>query len=254
MESGVEGVLKWGEGMLHIAVCDDEEYFRVQMKNCISVILTNMGCDFVIDLYESGISLVQSSGKNSYHMVFLDINMADMNGIDTAKEIRKSNREVYIVFVTANITYALEGYKVDAVRYLLKDDRNFAKTVQECLESILEKMKYVETKIEFEVQNNKIEIQVDKIFYIESRLHKVVFHVEDTGFKEYYMYTKLDEIEKKLKKYGFFRTHQSFLVNMKYVVAVERYKAKLEHEIEISISKKYYKDFESEYVKARGTI
>lgn len=76
--------------------------------------------------------------------------------------------------------------------------------------------------------------------------------------KAYSRYDRLDEVEKKLQQYGFShnfcRVHQSFLVNMKYAKDVERYKVTLENGTEISISKKYYKDVEKEYIRRQGEI
>ena len=66
--------------------------------------------------------------------------MEEIDGIETAKEIRKITKDVFIVFVTAFITYALEGYKVDAVRYLIKDHESLEKAMTECMDTILEKM------------------------------------------------------------------------------------------------------------------
>jgi DNA-binding LytR/AlgR family response regulator len=106
-------------------------------------------------------------------MIFLDINMEEIDGIETAREIRKITKNTYIVFVTAFITYALEGYKVDAVRYLLKDDECLEKAVNECLETIVYKMNYEEHKTTFAFQEGEKTIRIEDIVYIESNLQSV---------------------------------------------------------------------------------
>ena len=108
--------------MLSIAICDDEEYFRITEKQLILKYMAGKNCECMIDMYESGKELLAlKSAISQYHIIFLDVNMEEIDGIETAKEIRKITKDVFIVFVTAFITYALEGYKVDAVRYLIKD-------------------------------------------------------------------------------------------------------------------------------------
>lgn len=77
--------------------------------------------------------------------------------------------------------------------------------------------------------------------------------VED-GVKEYYKYGRMDDVEPELRQYGFSRVHQSFLVNMRFVKSVERYVAQLKNGTEVSISKKYYKDTEMEYIRGQGEL
>lgn len=241
--------------MLKIAVCDDEEYFGVRIKSIILEYMTGRNYDCIVDIFKSGKEILASyfSGIN-YDMVFLDINMKEMDGIQTAKEIRKLSSDVYIIFITAYITYSLEGYKVDAVRYILKEDNYLVGTMIECLDTVIKKMNYEEIQYTIDFFNEKVNLAVDKILYVESRLHKVFFFVLNKQVEEYCMYDKLDCIENNLKQFGFCRIHQSFLVNLKYVKSVERYKVILLNGIEISISKKYYKDTEMKYIKMRGDI
>ncbi|MCM1500526.1 MAG: LytTR family DNA-binding domain-containing protein [Clostridium sp.] len=241
--------------MLKIAVCDDEEYFGKRIKDIILKYMQKLQYACNVDCFESGSTLIKSSvQKWDYDIVFLDVNMEEMDGIETAKAIRKLAPDTYIIFVTAYISYALEGYKVDAVRHLLKEDENLEKAMQECLDTVTEKMNYREMKCTFEFQGGKMDLAVDRILYVESRLHKVIFFVLDHGISEYYLYGRLDTVEDALSQFGFFRIHQSFLVNMKYVKHIERYRAVLLNGMEINISKKYYKNTEMQYIRSRGDI
>lgn len=241
--------------MLKIAVCDDEEYFGKRIKDIILKYMQKQQYDCEVCCFASGNALIKSGiQKWDYQIVFLDVNMEEIDGIETAKAIRKLTPDTYIIFVTAYISYALEGYKVDAVRYLLKEDENLEKAMQECLDTVIDKMNYKEMKCTFEFQNGKTDLAVDRILYVESRLHKVIFFVLGDGISEYYMYDKLDTVEDALSRFGFFRIHQSFLVNMKYVKHIERYRAFLINGIELNISKKYYKNIELQYIRSRGDI
>lgn len=241
--------------MFHIAICDDEEYFRICEKKLIEEYMENHGYACRIDLYASGKEMLSVADTVlQYDVLFLDISMEEMDGIEVAGTIREMSDDIYIVFVTAYITYSLEGYKVRAMRYLLKEDAGFENVMRECLDAIAARMNYRETVCEFDYQNGKKSIPVDSILYVESRLHKVIFFIMEDGVKEYSRYDRLDAVELELRQYGFCRVHQSFLVNMKYAGGVERYKISLKNGTEISISKKYYKDVEMEYIRQRGEI
>ncbi|MCM1183300.1 MAG: LytTR family DNA-binding domain-containing protein [Roseburia sp.] len=241
--------------MLRIAICDDEEYFRMREKQLIEKYMKEQGHDCRMDLYTDGRELLEvPEGVSSYDVIFLDINMEKMDGLETAGKIRELSAAVSIVFVTAYITYALEGYKVDAVRYLLKEDSSLESAFRECLDTIMNRMGRKEAVYETDAPNRGKRIPVDSILYVESRLHKVIFFVDKGEIKEYSKYDRLDTVEKSLRQYGFFRVHQSFLVNMRYVKNVSRYKVLLENGTEVSISKKYYKSVETEYIRQQGGI
>ena len=241
--------------MIKIAVCDDERYFRDRMNKMLTEYMEEKGYSYDITDFKSGEEFLKATvQKMDYTIVFLDVNMKEIDGIETARAIRCLSADTYIVFVTAFISYVLEGYKVNAIRYLLKEDGNLKGAMQECLDAIIENMNYREVRCGFEFQSGRKELCVDRILYIESRLHKVIFFVMEDGIKEYHMYDKLDNIDKILTQYDFYRIHQSFLVNMRYVKKVERYRAVLLNEMEIAVSKKYYKGFETEYIRTRGNV
>ena len=239
--------------MLSIVVCDDEPYFQNRIKELISAYLNDLGYEYAITSFDSGKELLQlGTDIAKYDIAFLDVQMSEINGIETAKFIREESEEIFIVFVTAFISYSLEGYKVGAIRYLLKDDKCLGDSLEECLSAIIAKMNHV--RYSFEFLSGVKEIMIDHILYMESSLHKVKFFVLEEEKKEYQMYGKLDEISEDMKAYGFVRIHQSFLVNMKYVTSVERYIARLMDGTEISISKKYYKEAKAAYTKTRGNV
>lgn len=241
--------------MFCIAICDDEEYFRIREKQLILNYMANKTYRCKIDMFNSGKEILNlKKAVSQYDIIFLDVNMEEIDGIETAKEIRKMTNDVYIVFVTAFINYALEGYKVDAVRYLLKDDECLEKAINECLDTILQKMDYEEHKMVFEFQEGKKGIYLEDIIYIESNLHKLIFHMAGKDAVKYTMYAKLDDISESLQGTGFCRIHKSYLVNFKYVESVERYKAELLDGQSLSISKARYLETKNEFVCYRGEV
>lgn len=229
--------------MLSIAICDDEEYFRITEKQLILKYMAGKNCECMIDMYESGKELLAlKSAISQYHIIFLDVNMEEIDGIETAKEIRKITKDVFIVFVTAFITYALEGYKVDAVRYLIKDHES------------LEKMDYEENEMTFDFQEGKTTISLENLIYVESNLHRLVFYMAGEDAVHYTIYTKLDDVAELLQNKGFCRIHKSYLVNLKYVKSVERYRAVLSNGKSLAISKARFLDTRNEFACYRGEI
>lgn len=121
-------------------------------------------------------NLIFPSGKESmqlgiemmkYKVVFLDINMEEVDGLDTARWIRQYSEDMFIVFVTAYITYALEGYKFNAVRFVLKETKMFSEALLECMDEILEKMNYVTVKKDISFCEGRKEIRLDRLLFIE---------------------------------------------------------------------------------------
>lgn len=108
--------------MLKIAICDDEKYYRDRIENLLKAYLQEHNLNAELVLFQSGESFIsQQENLVKYDIVFLDINMNEMDGIETAMRIRRFYSSTYIIFVTAFIDYALEGYKVNAVRYIMKN-------------------------------------------------------------------------------------------------------------------------------------
>lgn len=243
--------------MFRIAICDDESCFRQSFQEYIADYLKSNGISYQIDTFCSGEEFFAlGAAMTGYTVVFLDINMGGMDGVAVAKKIRSISKEIFIVFVTAYFDYTLEGYKVDAIRYLIKDSNqnNFQNTVNECMDSIIEKMNYVVVKKKFEFTEGMKELSMEKLLYVESNLHKLLFHVMEEELKVYTLYETLDELEKKLEGNGFIRIHKSYLVNLKYIKNVLRYKAILYDGTELIIPKVRYMQVKEAFIAYQGEV
>lgn len=243
--------------MFKIAVCDDDEYFRKHMEELIHEYFQIREIQCTIDIFASGMELVYlKENIINYDMIFLDINMEELDGIETAKRIRVVSQEIFIIFVTAYVTYSLDGYKVDAIRYLLKDNASLKQAVAECLDTVLTRMNYVEAKRKLEFHEGRKDVILEQIVYIESNLHKLVFYVmeREKQIITYSMYEKLDTVEQMIKLESFCRIHKSYLVNLKYVNNIERYKASLRTGNILNIAKPRYKEVKNQYISFKGEI
>ena len=241
--------------MFCIAICDDEKIFREQMKEILLNYMEDRGVLYEVDIFESGEDFVnQGIEMSKYDIIFLDINMDQLDGIMTAKKIRENNKNMFIVFVTAFINYTLEGYKVEAFRYLLKDDANMIDSIYECLDSIHEKMNHTVSWVEFTFKEGWKKISLDRLLYIESNLHKLEFYVMGDCIQKYTLYGTLNKIEEKLEGNNFLRVHQSYLVNMRFIKSISRYKVVLGDKIELDIPRARYNDVKERFITYRGEV
>lgn len=241
--------------MFRIAICDDESFFAEELKELISGYMMEKGLVFEIDTYSSGEALVKLGIEVvRYTAVFLDINMEKIDGIKAAEKIREVSREVFIVFVTAYVNYSLEGYRLDAVRYLLKSNANFQSTVNECMNAIMEKLNYSVAKREFDFKEGTKEVSLERLLYIESNRHKLEFHIMEDDMKIYTMYETLNALEDRLAANDFVRIHQSYLVNIKYIKNVVRYKVVLTNGVELVIPKARYTYVKEQFVSYQGEV
>lgn len=241
--------------MIRIAICDDEPYFCAFLRNILEGYLERKGISYEIQGFPSGDDfLSQGIAWMRFHIVFLDIQMQGMDGLQTAKKIRKVSQDIFIVFTTAHITYLLEGYQVDAIRYILKNKDNFPALVWECMDAIQAKMHYVVRKKAFAFKQGKKTVLLDRLLYIESRLHQLTFYIMEGRLVSYTLNATLNALEQELAPDGFLRLHQSYLANMKHIEGICRYKALLDNGIELDIPKARYRAVEQAFIAYKGEI
>lgn len=236
---------------MRIAVCDDEKFYREKITALLQKYLSGHQLDSVIDIFCSGEEfLSQSSNAVKYDIVFMDINMEQTDGIETAMRIRAFQSNTYIVFVTAFIKYALDGYKVNAVRYIMKDTLDAA--ISECMGAILQKMQL--RQISFSFIEGEKKLYTDNLLYVESKKHKSVFYYQEEQLTKYQIYEKLDDIEKVLNGAGFLRIHKSYLVNMRHIRKISNYIAELSTGEELPIPRIRYQAVKQKFVEYKGLL
>ena len=144
-------------------------------------------------------------------LLFLDICMKQLNGMETARKLRQIQCKVPIIFLTASPDYAIESYEVQASGYLLK---SFS---EEKLMKLLNRILKTDMKRRVAIKNRRQYRYpcTDDIMYIDSNKHNVTLHLSDGS--EIITVDKLGEIEKRINEKRFLRCHQSYLVNMDYI-------------------------------------
>lgn len=205
--------------MISIAICDDCYSDRKTLMEKITGYFHDKGEECVIELHETGRTLLESTRKKEFDLLLLDIVLGDMNGINLAEKIRTVNSGVGIVFISSSREFALEGYSVRAFAYLLKPlDENQ-------LYSVLDKYLKQYTRadvgvIQVRTEGVNVDVPLGKLIYVESNDKRLTFHMSDETQIE--TYGKLDEYSVKLSGFdNFLRCHKSYLINMDYVEGVK---------------------------------
>lgn len=223
--------------MYKIAVCDDEEAVSEQVKNLITE--WNPAVDVVC--FSSGEALLEN--YQSYEAVFLDIDMAGMNGIETGKAIRRLDKDTKIVYLTAYRDYVSGAFGVHAFQYLLKPVNK--KAIWNVLEEIFRYMKSAEKKIilDFHTVDGALCLPVESIYFFEYENRKIRIV---TDKEQYYMADKIGNVAKRMAEFGFSMPHQSFVVNMFHVKNVKNQQIFLDNGMEIPLSQKKQKIWKQE--------
>ncbi len=201
---------------MHIIVADDEVQFQKKIAGFLKLYLEKRKIEFTIDFYNTGREIIKlGSALSSVDVFFLDVNMDDIDGIKAAKKIREYSDDAIIVFVTAYLDYSIEGYKVNAIRYILKEKNGLQESLDECMGAILKQRCKKKTRKWFHVSDSSEDIEINKILYIESHLHKADIHLMNNAKEICTIYKNLNKIETELQDTKIFvRVHQSFLVNL----------------------------------------
>ena len=171
--------------------------------------------------------------QEKWDLVLMDVEMPGQNGIETARQLRRVNDRAAIIFITNYIQYALEGYEVQAFRYLLKpiDAAQFEQVVGTALDEIHHRQTaYLQLKGRSEI----IRLAIDELIYAETERGHLLLH---TPGKVLECYSTMEKLEQELKQEAFFRCHSSFLVALEAVRQIEKQDVVLKDGTRVPVSK-----------------
>lgn len=228
---------------MRIAVCDDERQICELMKEKIQKYYFADQIEFRVETFESGDQLL-TSDLSQIDVLFLDVDMPGKNGMETAKEIRKENREMLIIFLTAYSEFVFESFKVDAFRYLVKPLKE--KELEETLTAVRQEFCKPEECFSFQFQNEMYHIRYSDIIYIEGMRDKLWIYAREENYR---CRGTLKSLNQTLEGRGFFQVHRSYIINMNKIQKYNSQTVQLEGNVEIPISKYRLDDFKEEYIK-----
>lgn len=220
--------------MYRIALCEDEVEFIASEESLCTLILDKMKIEYRLDVYHSGEELAQAHrAGEKYDVVLLDILMKGMSGIELARLIRKTDEQVTIIFITSSPDFALDGYDVRALHYLLKPVN------QQVLESLLVKeyeVRHHKEYMLFDFRGSITKTALADILYLEIDTPKVAVNTQNGQMH----YTgKLSTLLQEMPRGMFVRCHQSYAVNIHHVLQLMKTDIKLSNGQMVPISRTF---------------
>ncbi len=206
-----------GRTMIRVAVVEDDAAYRRQLSGYLLRYEQEHEEPIRITEFSSGIELTESYSAN-YDIILMDIQMNYMDGMQTAQWIRELDKTVIIIFITNLAQFALEGYKVEALDYILKPVQYFAfsQTMQKAVKRVRQNATYF---LHLMQESRMIRLDVSNISYIESQGRNVVYHTDEGEYTER---GSLKSLEDKLEGWHFCRCNSCYLVNLAQVEQVEQ--------------------------------
>lgn len=200
--------------MIRVAICDDESKVAEKINDSVNFFLTDNKYNFTVEKYYSGESLVES--KKKYDLIFLDIEMKELNGIETAQAIRSEDVDVKIVYITSYTDYWRRAYKVHAFDFISKpfSDEDIHNVLKDFLRIYNAEN---EKTVELKTADGAAVLKTKDIlyFYIKDKEKRKV--IVNTSHGEYVSTESLKEIYERLDSEEFYKAHKSCIVNLRYV-------------------------------------
>lgn len=235
--------------MYQIAIYEDEKIFSEAFEKNCNQLCTKLKIDHTVTAFQNSKELLQiiSTEPTKFDLFLLDIITDELSGMDLAKIIRKKNKESSIIFVTSNRDFAIQGYEVQALHYLLKPiDINL-------LEKLIDtdyKNKFKRKFITLETHTNLVKIAFSEIVALETVNRKVAVYLLD---KTIYHTGKLSDLAEQLPSNLFIRCHQSFTLNIRNIREVDKKNATAVNGKIIPISRSHQKAIQKAFLEWMGT-
>jgi len=201
---------------MKIAICDDDKYFLEKLYQTLTTCKNAISCA-EYHTFSCGVDLVANYKKRKqFDVVFLDIEMPGLSGLETGQKIREIDSDVMIVFITSHHDFMSDSFKIETFDYLTKPLDEVA--ANDTLGRVFKKYQEHRYIVTLKVRGAIHKLDVSDIVYIESYRKVLTFYTENEAYE---MPGKLNDYEIKLVPYGFLKCHQGYLINMKYIESIE---------------------------------
>lgn len=203
--------------MIRVAIVEDEEAVREQLLGYVQRYTRQYGTTFEVRTFSDGVEILEGY-RPVYDLILLDVEMKHLDGMETAQRIRALDSDVMIVFITNMAQYAIKGYAVGALDYVLKPVPYFAfsQQLQKAEEQLRRRTRHY---LAVPVEGGLRRLDTSHIYYIESEGHRVRFYTEEGDFAAP---GALKALEEKLADRPFARCNSGYLVNLAQVQAVQQ--------------------------------
>lgn len=230
---------------MNIAICDDEKGACLVIEELVR----KADSDAEISVFTNPDELLNA--EDLFDLVFLDIQMEEMTGIDVAKRLRTRETQPEIVFISAVQEYVFDAFDVEAFHYLIKpvDPAKFAKVYDRVKMRIADKKKnFLETEeaaiLSVKSKTRQYSLKMTDVLYVENQLKKLLIHTKEETID---LYGAMKDIEAQTGD-GFFRCHRGYLVNLGHIKSYSKDEILLDNGERIMIAKERYPAFIKAYM------
>ncbi len=202
--------------MIRIAIVEDDANYADSLKKYILRYEEESGTRFQISYFQDGEDILEDY-QAQYDIILMDIEMRFKDGMTTAEEIRKCDTEVVIIFITNMPQYAMKGYAVEALDFVLKPINYYA--FSQRIERALKRMKNRQTRyLNISSKGRAKKIDISELYFVEVQDHDLYYHTTEGVFSQR---GTIKDVEEKLANEPFFRCNRCYLINLEYVNGFE---------------------------------
>lgn len=229
--------------IMRIAICDDN------IKECMKVKSLCEGCGFEeqisYSIFTSGQELLFKVGEGVlFDIVFLDVDMPLINGIETGKALRQLSKSCVIIFVTAHPEYAIDAFECQAFHYLLKPCNE--EKIHEVLTHAFSRLDLLHKYHVVKLKDRILSVPIKDICYIEYSNKHIIYHTVTEDITER---NTMQSIYDSVHDHGFFQVHQGFIVNMDKIKVIEKDEIVLQDDRRVPMSRRKKAELSIEYMK-----
>ncbi len=232
--------------MFRVAICDDEATSLQIIEALTEQILEEAEIEYEIATFEDMLVMTKelSSGRDEYHLLLSDILAVGMTGIEAAEELRRLGEKIPIVFVSSTAEYAMDGYRVHALRYLKKPVEY--ERLQEALLEAYRMSMNSSGFLKFQVADKLYNLPFEQIEYLESQGRDTNIITADETIS---VHMKFSDMEQQLPADTFLRCHRSYIINLAHVKDLARYRFLTKSGVEIPVSQLQYAEIKNKFMK-----
>lgn len=203
--------------MIKIAILEDEEKHQKQLNDFLLRYGTEKNFPMDINVFTNAVSFLETHSTD-YDVAFIDVKMPYISGMDAARMIREKDEKIAIIFVTSLAQYAVEGYSVNALDYLVKPFTYEAFSLT--MARLIRHLPISEEHIFLPMLEGHVRILPSQITYLETNGHQVLYHLIN---KTYTRYSSFKTACSELKNKGFSECNRCYFVNLRFVRSIKGY-------------------------------
>lgn len=236
--------------MIRVAIVEDEPAYVQILYGYLKRYEETGGVSFHITTFQDGLDIA-SEYKSDFDIILLDIQMKHMDGMSAAKEIRKLDEDVSFIFITTTVQYAVQGYLVDALGYVIKPVPYlaFSQILGKAVKKLMQKKEKFYLSID--VEGGTMRLDANQILFLESQKHNVMIHAESG---DYLTQGPLKRFEELLAGKGFSKCHNAYLVNLRFVTGIVQNQVLLGSNQQLTLSRAKKKEFLNSLTDYMGGI